>query len=102
MRMLLGALIGWLKEWQFLVGSLIALFAGAITVHAINRQIREQRREIDERRLRLARAFQASMSEDLHAICAYAHRSAEIARDGVLIINAIEEGQQPVSSRGRS
>ena len=101
-QMFFGALIVWLKEWQFLVGGLIAVFAGAIIVNAINRQIKEQRLEVEERRRRLARAFRTSMPEDLQAICSYARRSAEVAREGVLIISAQDEGQQVVSSRGKS
>ena len=100
LQTLFGPLIGWLKEWQFLAGSLIVLFAGWITVNAINRQIREQRIEANEGRLRRVRASRASMPEDLHAICSYARRSAEVGREAVLIISANEEGQQIPSTKG--
>jgi hypothetical protein len=95
-------LFAWLKEWQFLVGVLIAAFASVIVVKAINNQSQQQRLEIEERRGRLARAFRASMPEDLHAICSYAHRSADVVREGLLVISAEEEGQRTVSPRGKS
>ena len=101
LQTLFDPLIGWLKEWQFLVGSLIVVFAGAITVNAINRQIREQRIEANEGRLRRARASRASMTEDLHAICSYARRSAEVGREAVQVLSANEEGQQTLSTKGR-
>jgi len=55
-QMLWDPLVAWLKDWQFLVGSLIALIAGMITVRAINHQIRERRVESEEQRQRLVRA----------------------------------------------
>jgi hypothetical protein len=97
----LGPLFGWLKEWQFLVGSLLVVFAGAITVKAINRQIREHGVEVNERRRRRVRASLASMPEDLHAICAYARRSAEVGRAALLVLSANEEGRQSPSTKGR-
>ena len=101
LQTLFAPFIGWLKEWQFLVGSLIAVFAGAITVNAINRQIREQRIELEERHRRRIRASRASMLEDLHAICSYSRRSAEVGREAMLIVNANEEGHQIPSTKGR-
>ena len=91
---LVGPFIGWLKEWQFLVGSLIAIFAAGLAVNAINRHIREQRAELDAWRLRRVRASRAGMPEDLHAICAYARRSADLGREAAQIISADEEGRQ--------
>ena len=101
LQKLFSPLIGWLKEWQFLAGSLIVLFAGWITVNAINRQIREQRIEANEGRLRRLRVCRASMPDDLHAICSYARRSAEVGREAVLLISANEEGRQISSTKGR-
>jgi hypothetical protein len=93
-QILVGTLGGWLKEWQFLVGSLIALLAAAITVNAINRQLRTQGFEAEDARRRLVRAYRASMPEDLDAIFSYALRSSAVAREAVLTLNAKEEGQQ--------
>ena len=41
------------------------------------------------------------MPGDLHAICSYARRSAEVGRDALLFINADEEEQQSPSTKGR-
>ena len=100
LQTLFDPLIGWLKEWQLLVGSLIALLAGAITVNAINRQIREQRTEVSEGRLRRVQAARASMPDDLHAICSYARRSAEVGRQAVQVLSANEDGQETLSTKG--
>ena len=91
--MLFDSLVVWLKEWQFLSGTLVALVAAALTVNAINRQIRLQRLEADDRRRRLVRALRASMPEDLNGICSYTRRSAEVGREALLVIGAQEEGQ---------
>lgn len=98
---LFGQLLGWLKEWQILAGSLIAVLAAAITVNAINRQIRLQSFEATEARRRRVQAFRASMPEDLQAICSYSLRSANVGRDALLIINADEDGREVPSSKGR-
>src|SRR5262245_57215127 len=102
LQMLWDLIVAWLKDWQFLVGSLIALIAGMITVRAINHQIRERRVESEEQRQRLIRAYRASMPEDLHAICSYGRRSAETVQEALLIINEQEVGQQILSRRGRT
>jgi hypothetical protein len=96
-----GPFVGWLKEWQFLLGSLIAGFAGVLIVSAINRQDRRQSFEAIEERRRRVRAFRTTMPGDLHAICSYARRSAEVGRDALLFINADEEEQQSPSTKGR-
>ena len=97
----LGALIAWLKDWQFLVGVLIAALVSMMFVRAINNQSKQQHLENEDRRERLARAFRASMPEDLHAVCSYTRRSADVAREGVLFISAEEEGQRTASLKGK-
>jgi hypothetical protein len=100
MQQLLQAL-DWLKEWQFLVGSMIVLLAGAITVHAINRHIRRRDFEVEDGRRRLVRSLRASLPDDLEVICSYARRCADTARQAVTFINATEEGRQDPSSTRR-
>jgi hypothetical protein len=95
------SLISWLKEWQVLVALLVAVVAGAIILRSVTRQMREQHLEVVDRARRLAKAFRASMPEDLYAMCAYAHRSADLAREGVMLIDA-EEGHLTKSPKGRS
>ena len=96
------SLISWLKEWQVLVALLVAVVAGAIILRSVTRQMREQRLEVVDRARRLAKAFRASMPEDLYAMCSYAHRSADLAREGVMLIDAEEEGHRTISPKGRS
>jgi hypothetical protein len=93
MQQLLEAL-DWVKEWQFLVGSMILLLAGAITVHAINRQVRRRALEIEDSRRRVVRSLRASLPDDLEVVCSYARQSANAARRAVKFINAKENGRQ--------
>jgi hypothetical protein len=53
--------LDWLREWQFLVGSGIVLLAAALTVRAINRQIKQRHFEIEDRRNRLVQALRTSL-----------------------------------------
>jgi hypothetical protein len=86
--------LDWLKEWQFLVGSMIILLAGAITVHAINRQVRSRDVEVEDGRRRVVRSLRASLPDDLEMVCSYARQSADTARQAVMFINAKEQGRQ--------
>jgi hypothetical protein len=94
-------LIDWLKEWQLLVGSLIALCAAAITVSAINRQVRTARSEAIEKRQRRVCALLAGIPQDLNAVSVYARRSTEVARDALSLIDANEQGRDASTSKGR-
>jgi hypothetical protein len=100
LQIFLSMVFGWVN-WQFLVGSLIVLLAGEITVNAINQQIGRQRLEFEDGRRRLARVYRASMLEDLDAICSYSRRSSEVAREAVLIIDAKEERQNSSTRQRR-
>jgi hypothetical protein len=100
LQIFLSMVFGWVN-WQFLVGSLIVLLAGEITVNAINQQIGRQRLEFEDGRRRLARVYRASILEDLDAICSYSRRSSEVAREAVLIIEAKEERGQNSSTPQR-
>jgi hypothetical protein len=101
MQILLSSVFGWVKEWQFLVGSLIVLLTGGMSVMVIDRQIRRQRLELEDRRQRLGRVYRASMPEDLDAICCYARESSEVAREAALILDANEAGKQNSSTGER-
>jgi hypothetical protein len=93
MQQLLESL-NWVKEWQFLLGTMIVLLAGAITVHAINRQVRRRDIEIEDGRRRVVRSLQASLPDDLEVVCSYARQSANAARRAVKFISAKEEGRE--------
>jgi hypothetical protein len=97
LHVFLTAVFVFVKEWQFLIGSLIILLAGTISVKALNRQIGRQHSELADRRRRLARVYRAHMLEDLQAICSYSRRSSDVARTAALIVEA-KEGGTPASS----
>jgi hypothetical protein len=90
---LFGSAINWLKEWQFLVGTIMILLAGTMMVRAINRQTRRLDLEAAEGRRRLVKALRVTMPDDLDAIRSYAGRSAAVARQAVLLMEKEEKSQ---------
>jgi hypothetical protein len=90
---LFGSAINWLKEWQFLVGTIMILLAGTLMARSINRQTRRLDLEAIEGHRRLVRALRGSMPDDLEAICSYARRSAEVARQAVLLADKEDKPQ---------
>lgn len=93
--------LGWLREWQFLVASMIVLLAGAITVRAINRQIKQRQFEVADGRQRLLRTLRANLPDDLDRLSAYARRSADAAREAVIFLTRKEEGREDQAPKRR-
>jgi hypothetical protein len=101
LQIFLAAVFGWIKEWQFLIASLFILLSAGIFIKAISRQIRLQEFKFEDRRRRLGEVYRASMPEDLDAVCSYALRSSQVAREAALIVDAKEAGTQNSSAKGR-
>jgi hypothetical protein len=93
--------LDWLREWQFLVGSGIVLLAAALTVRAINRQIKQRHFEIEDRRNRLVQALRTSLPDDLERLRAYSRRSADAAREAVMFITNQESGREDLNLQRR-
>jgi hypothetical protein len=93
-QVFISALFYLIKDWQFIIASLLILLSVVIFVKTINRQIRLQGLKFEDRRQRLGRVYRASMPEDLDAICAYALRSSHVMREAALIVDAKEAGTQ--------
>jgi hypothetical protein len=101
LQIFLAAVLSWIKEWQFLIASLFILLSAVISIKAISRQIRLQEFKFEDRRRRLGQVYRASMPEDLDAVCSYALRSSQVAREAALIVDAKEAGAQNSSAKGR-
>ena len=101
LQIFLAAVFGYIREWQFLIASLLILLSGAIFIKAIGRQIKLQEFKSEDRRQRLGRVYRASMPEDLDAICSYAIRSSQVMCEAALIVDAKEAGTLNSSEKGR-
>jgi hypothetical protein len=77
-------------EWQVLLAILLTVLTAAMIVKLIKRP-KELSKPKDAREP-LVRAYRASMVEDLDAICSYAYRSSELARETLMIIREREAG----------
>ena len=93
-----------LKEWQPLVGALLALVAAFLTIVAILKQVRSQREDVDrqlkaaadsneEHRKRKLLASRAVLPADLSAMSAYVRDSAEVAANALLMLRNQQQRQ---------
>ncbi|MHA1564340.1 MAG: hypothetical protein ACTSX7_03400 [Alphaproteobacteria bacterium] len=68
--------LGGLKDFQPIIGSILALFAAVLTIFFINRQITQTDRHAKEQRRRRNASARAVMPLELSTLCTYAEQCA--------------------------